>query len=223
MTLADISPVVSVSALLVSLFTAWFTIFRRGVVRSTHPSFISFSYDFIEGKTPWAKIFLRTLIFSTGKRGQVIESLFLRVHEGGRTAEFSFWGYGDEKLVRGSGYSFRVRYSHKSPLQSINSDSVFYSHQAYVGSCCKDRRPLFADLFITVNLEISSSLLSSGSHDVAVTSIGQRAELLRGISRRDWAKFIQTLRLQHGSRDLYHWLQPRASSSQCQLLVYEEA
>ena len=103
MTLTDISPVVSVIALVVSLFTAWFTIFRRGAIRSTHPSFVSFSYDFVGGKAPWAKIFLRSLLFSTGKRGQVVESLFLRVHEGTRTAEFSFWGYGDKDLVRGSG------------------------------------------------------------------------------------------------------------------------
>jgi hypothetical protein len=103
MTLADISPAVSVAALLVSLFTAWFTIFRRGAVRSTHPSFVSFSYDFSLGKQPWAKVFLRTLLFSTGKRGQVVESLFLRVQEGARVAEFSFWGYSDKDLVRGSG------------------------------------------------------------------------------------------------------------------------
>jgi hypothetical protein len=103
MTFNDISPAVSAIALLVSLFTAWFTIFRRGAVRSTHPSFISFSYDFSAGRQPWAKIFLRTLLFSTGKRGQVVETLFLRVHEGSRVAEFSFWGYGDKDLIRGSG------------------------------------------------------------------------------------------------------------------------
>jgi hypothetical protein len=103
MSLSDISPVVSVVALLVSLFTAWFTIFRRGTVRSTHPAFISFSYDFTTGKEPWAKVFVRTLLFSTGKRGQFIESLFLRVKEGSRSTEFSFWGYGDKDLIRGSG------------------------------------------------------------------------------------------------------------------------
>ncbi len=103
MTLADISPAVSAIALLVSLFTAWFTIFRRGAVRSTHPSFVSFSYDFSPDKPPWAKIFLRTLVFTTGKRGQVVESLSLRVREGARVAEFSFWGHGDKDLIRGSG------------------------------------------------------------------------------------------------------------------------
>lgn len=101
MTLSDI---LSIAALAVSLFTAWFTILRRGTVRSTHPSFVAFRYDFITGKSvPQAKIFLRALLFSTGKRGQVVESLFLRVHEGTRQAEFSFWGHGDKDLVRGSG------------------------------------------------------------------------------------------------------------------------
>jgi hypothetical protein len=98
-----ISPVVSTIALIVSLITAWFTILRRGSVRSTHPSFVAFRYDFVDKPVVQAKVFLRTLIFSTGKRGLVIESLFLRVREGARFEEFSFWGYGDKDLVRGSG------------------------------------------------------------------------------------------------------------------------
>ncbi len=98
-----ISPIVSVIALCVSLFTAWFTIFRRGSVRSTHPSFLAFRYDFVGKSVPQAKIFERSLLFSTGKRGWVVESLFLRVREGERYEEFSFWGYGDKELVRGSG------------------------------------------------------------------------------------------------------------------------
>lgn len=103
MNFSDISPAVSVIALAVSLFTLWFTILRRGTVCSTHPSFIAFRYDFVQKTVPQAKIFFRALLFSTGKRGQVIESLFLRVCEGSRRAEFSFWGYGDKDLIRGSG------------------------------------------------------------------------------------------------------------------------
>ena len=98
-----ISPIVSVIALAVSLFTLWFTILRRGFVRSTHPSFIAFRYDFVGKPVPQAKVFLRTLLYSTSKKGLVIESLFLRVSEGARSAEFSFWGYGEKELVRGSG------------------------------------------------------------------------------------------------------------------------
>lgn len=103
MTVSILSPVVSIIALAVSLFTLWFTILRRGTVRSTHPAFIAVRYDFVNKAVPQAKIFLRTLLFSTGKRGVVVESLFLRVRIGERQAEFSFWGMGDKDLVRGSG------------------------------------------------------------------------------------------------------------------------
>ena len=98
-----IAPTVSVLALAISLFTLWFSVIRRGRVCSTHPSFVAFRYDFVGKKAPQAKIFLRSLFYSTGKRGHVVESLFLRVAEGSRQAEFSFWGYGDKDLVRGSG------------------------------------------------------------------------------------------------------------------------
>jgi hypothetical protein len=103
MTLADIAPVISLAALVVSLVTAWFTLFRRGTVKSTNPSFIAVRYDFVGKNLPQAKIFLRCLLYSTGKRGQVIEALFLRVREGDRKEDFAFWGYGDKDLVRGSG------------------------------------------------------------------------------------------------------------------------
>ena len=98
-----IAPTVSVLALAISLFTLWFSVIRRGRVCSTHPSFVAFRYDFVGKNVPQAKIFLRSLLYSTGKRGHVVESLFLRVAEGSRRAEFSFWGYGDKDLVRGSG------------------------------------------------------------------------------------------------------------------------
>ena len=128
-----ISPVVSTIALIVSLITAWFTIFRRGSVRSTHPSFVAFRYDFVDKPVVQAKVFLRTLIFSTGKRGLVIESLFLRVREGTRFEEFSFWGYGDKDLVRGSGIFVPetgvVTNHHFNPLHTEN---LFrFSHGTY--------------------------------------------------------------------------------------------
>jgi hypothetical protein len=89
------SATVSAVALVLSLFTLWFSVLRRGKVCSTHPAFIAVRYDFVGKQFPQAKIFLRSMLYSTGKRGRVIESLFLRVSEGQRSAEFSFWGYGD--------------------------------------------------------------------------------------------------------------------------------
>jgi hypothetical protein len=90
MALEFISSSVSIIALLVSLFTLWFTVIRRGNVCSTHPSFIAFRYDFVGKEIPQAKIFFRSLLYSTGKRGQVIESLFLRLTEGRGEPSFRF-------------------------------------------------------------------------------------------------------------------------------------
>jgi len=129
----NISSIISIIALVVSLLTAWLTIFRRGSVRCTQPSFIAFRYDFLNKPFALAKIFLRILLFSTGKRGWVVENLFLRVKEGSRSEEFSFWGYGDKDLVRGSGIFVPetgvVTNHHFNPLQT---DNLFqFSHGTY--------------------------------------------------------------------------------------------
>lgn len=98
-----LSPIISFIALCISLFTLWFTILRRGTIHSTRPSFIAFRYDFVGKVHPQAKIFLRSLLYSTSKRGLVLENLLLRVRDGARSEEFAFWGHGDKDLVRGSG------------------------------------------------------------------------------------------------------------------------
>lgn len=102
-----VSPIVSIIALVVSLFTAWFTILRRGSVRSTQPSLIVLKYEIGPGDAvPLAKVFLRSLLYSTGKRGHVVENLFLRVSDGSRSEVFSFWAYGERnELILGSGLS----------------------------------------------------------------------------------------------------------------------
>ncbi len=133
MAIADVSPIVSVLALGVSLFTLWFTVLRHGTVRSTHPSFVAFRYDFVEKKVPQAKIFLRALLFSSSKRGHVIESLFLRVREGSRNAEFSFWGYGDKDLIRGSGlFVPEAGVATNHHFNPIDAETLFlFSHGSY--------------------------------------------------------------------------------------------
>lgn len=49
------------------------------------------------------KVFLRTLLYSTARRGQTVESLHVNLQRGESKQNFSIWVYGDEKLVRGSG------------------------------------------------------------------------------------------------------------------------
>lgn len=103
----DAIPVtVSVLALAISATTAWLTLFRRGTVKMTQPTVIFFGPDTPRhpSESSLPKVFLRTLLFSTSKRGRVIESMFARLTRDDETAQlFDIWVYGDQKLVRGSG------------------------------------------------------------------------------------------------------------------------
>jgi len=97
--------VVSVLALAVSSVTAWLTLFRRGTVRMTQPTVVFFGPDTPRSRSeaPLPKVFLRTLLFSTSKRGRVIESMHVTLSRNETRQTFNIWVYGDDKLVRGSG------------------------------------------------------------------------------------------------------------------------
>jgi len=49
------------------------------------------------------KIYLRTLLFSTSKRGRIIESMHVALSRNETLQNFNIWVYGDDRLVRGSG------------------------------------------------------------------------------------------------------------------------
>lgn len=102
----EASLIISFCALLVSAFTAYLTLFRRGTVKATKPSVIYFGPDGgrAEGLLPdKPKVFLRFLLFSTGKRGQIVETMFVTLRRGETRQTFGVWVYGDDKLARGSG------------------------------------------------------------------------------------------------------------------------
>jgi hypothetical protein len=71
----------------------------------TQPTVIYFGPDAGRSSdhTPPPKVFLRTLLFATSKRGRVIESLHVTLRRNESHQNFSVWVYGEEKLVRGSG------------------------------------------------------------------------------------------------------------------------
>jgi hypothetical protein len=89
------SAVVSVVSLAVSVTVAWITIFRRGTLRMTQPVQVAFLYE--DGTKP--KIFLRTLLYATGKRGYVIEGLYLKVKQSDSIQTYGFWGREPEGLL----------------------------------------------------------------------------------------------------------------------------
>lgn len=96
---------VSVLSLAVSAVTAWLTLFRRGTVRMTQPTVIFFGPDSPRSgrEKGLPKIYLRTLLFSTSKRGRVIESMHVSLERSETRQNFNIWVHGDDKLVRGSG------------------------------------------------------------------------------------------------------------------------
>src|ERR1700730_660906 len=94
----------SVLVLVVSGVTAWLTLFRRGTVRLTQPTVVYFGPDGgLPTRAPKPKVFLRTLLFATSKRGRVIESMHVTRTRSETRQNFNIWVYGNDKLVRGSG------------------------------------------------------------------------------------------------------------------------
>jgi len=94
---------ISVFALVVSGITAWLTFFRKGALKMTQPTVVFFGPDgpHRDGKN---KVYLRTLLYSTAKRGQVVESLHVALQRGESKQNFSLWVYGQKgDLKRGSG------------------------------------------------------------------------------------------------------------------------
>jgi hypothetical protein len=101
-----LSITISAVSLGVSAMTAWLTLFRRGTVKMTQPTVIYLGPDKShireEGPT-FPKVYLRTLLFATSKRGRVIECMYVAISRNETRQNFNVWVYGDERLVRGSG------------------------------------------------------------------------------------------------------------------------
>lgn len=70
----------------------------------TQPTVIFFGPDSgRSNEAPLPKVFLRSLLFATSKRGRVIENMFVALSRNESRQNFNIWVYGNEKLVRGSG------------------------------------------------------------------------------------------------------------------------
>jgi len=101
MTLPTAAILISGLALAVSALTFWFSFIHKGRLRMTKPSTIFFGPDGRGSGEP--KVYLRTLLYSTGKRGQLIENMFVRLRRGESGQTFNVWVCGEDRLARGSG------------------------------------------------------------------------------------------------------------------------
>ena len=81
--------------------TAWLTLWRKGTVKMSRPTIIAFGHD--GGSEGPPKVFLRALLYSTAKRGRVVENMFLTLRKDDEIHVFDIWAYGNVKLDRGSG------------------------------------------------------------------------------------------------------------------------
>jgi len=99
-----LSFVVSILALVVSGITAWLALLRRGTAKMTQPTVIYFGPDGGRIQRPPLKVYLRTLLYATGKRGCIVEGMFIRLRRGETSQNFNIWVYGESlDLHRGSG------------------------------------------------------------------------------------------------------------------------
>lgn len=99
-----ISILISCSALIVSILTAWFTLMKRGTISSTRPAVIYIGVDGANGKTNGRpKIHFRSLLYCSAKRGLAIDNLSASLMRGDTVQHFTIWVYGEKDLSRGSG------------------------------------------------------------------------------------------------------------------------
>jgi hypothetical protein len=96
---------ISALALFVSVLTAWLTLLRSGDLRMTQPTVVFLGPDGGRrgGEKLRLKVFLRTLLYSTSRRGQTVESIHVNLQRAESKQNFSIWVYGEDRLARGSG------------------------------------------------------------------------------------------------------------------------
>jgi hypothetical protein len=95
---------ISCLALGVAGVTAWLTFFRRGRLVMTQPTIIFMGPDGLAFEAGGSKVYLRTLLYCTAKRGYVLESLYLSLQRNEGAQNFNVWVYGAKgDLQRGSG------------------------------------------------------------------------------------------------------------------------
>lgn len=99
---AHLTPIIATLSLVISIFTLWKVHLDRGTLKMTRSTSIFFGPDNVHAES--SKIWLKMLLFSTSQRGQVIESMYVKLFRGESVQTFNIWAYEDKKdVIRGSG------------------------------------------------------------------------------------------------------------------------
>jgi hypothetical protein len=155
---------IALAALGVSLFNLWTTHLRRGRVCMTPPTVVYIGRDGAENRH---KIYLRTLLFSTSVRGNVIESMHITVHQQPLDTElssvFDYWAYGETgKLSVGGGLyvgQSGVALNHHFVLsRRVAQDFVWWNAPCRIQVFARVRGKRAPQLLHEVKIEISAQL-----------------------------------------------------------------
>jgi hypothetical protein len=152
---------ISSAALIVSIVSLSISLWR-GKLRMTHPMFVGFLH---EEQQP--KVFFRAMLYTTGKRGRIIEALHVQVRRNAEqeSTTFSYWMYGETKELKiGSGLRIGedgVAFNHHL-LPPKGSPFTFrpgeYAIEVYARIVDKKNPALLAKVKVSLTEQLAESL-----------------------------------------------------------------
>ncbi|HZM80453.1 MAG TPA: hypothetical protein VFC19_32355 [Candidatus Limnocylindrales bacterium] len=163
---------ISIGSLLISISTAWLTLLRRGRLRATQPTLFYIGPDGASGdehERRGSKVFIRTMLYSTGIRGRMIENMYVVVRCGNLHSVFSIWIYRDgSNLSRGSGLFVGhggLALDHHF-LRHVDDQYTFvpgdYTVDLYAQSVGERQPHLLISIQATLSVEISKEAETNG-------------------------------------------------------------
>ena len=102
----QVALIFSALALAISATTAWLTLLqtRHGEDDAAYHYLLRSRRSTFARRHTFAEGLLRTLLFSTSKRGRIVENMYVALSRNEARQNFNIWVYGEgDKLVRGSG------------------------------------------------------------------------------------------------------------------------
>jgi hypothetical protein len=193
----NISIILSSLALIISGLTFWLTHLRKGSIKMTQPTLIFWGNDGYEKRSP--KIYLRTLLYSTSKKGQIVENFYVKIRRGESVQNFNIWVYGNEKLFRGSGLF-------------VGQEGVTFNHHFLLPKDGTDFRFLAGEYSLEVYCNIIGSKNSKCLQNIQLKLSEKEAKELDnykmgiyfdwGPDSRDYSKFIEEKPQQNMDGDL---------------------
>lgn len=124
----------------------------------TQPTTVYLGNDSVDVRLP--KIYLRTLLYSTSKKGQIIESFYVKLKRGETSQNFNIWVYGNDKLYRGSGLFVGqegMTFNHHFLLPKDGTDFHFLPGDYVLEVYCKIVNDKRQKRILSINLNLTDN------------------------------------------------------------------